>query len=217
MEHVPDDQLWPLLDRYLSGDASAADSEQIRVWIADDPAHVEMLADFRRIREVAARRAPPRRVDDAWRAVARVAGIATPTARRITPLRVHQQRSRPMRWLAASAVIVTVLGAGAALEFLATNRTTAVAASGATHEYTTQPGQRAEVRLVDGTRVTLAPASRLIVPADFDIVRRDVVLEGRAMLTVEHNTRKPFTVRARNAIAIDVGTRFEGLRISGKT
>jgi len=61
---------------------------------------------------------------------------------------------------------------------------------------------------VDGTRVTLAPASRLTVPADFDIARREVTLEGRAMLTVEHNEQRPFTIRARGAVVRDVGTRF---------
>jgi transmembrane sensor len=113
--------------------------------------------------------------------------------------------------MAAAAIVLVVVGAGAALEVIASKRVTPPAASvvAAPHVFSTQRGQRAEVRLVDGTRVTLAPASRLVVPADFDIAHRDVSLEGRAMLTVVHNERKPFTVHARSAVVLDVGTRFD--------
>lgn len=209
MEPLPEDDIWLLLDRYLDGDASASDVETIRAWLAADRARAEVLTDLRRIRELAARRPPARSVNAAWSAVAHATGIAA--RRRATPVRVPRAAPEKSRWMAAAAIVLVVIGGGGALEVVASRRAVQPAApiAAAPHVFSTQRGQRAEVRLVDGTRVTLAPASRLIVPADFDIAHRDVSLEGRAMLTVVHNDRKPFIVHARSAVVLDVGTRFD--------
>jgi ferric-dicitrate binding protein FerR (iron transport regulator) len=62
--------------------------------------------------------------------------------------------------------------------------------------------------LVDGTRIRLAPASRLRVAAAYGETRRDVYLEGEAYFEVEHDVRRPFSVHAGNATARDLGTEF---------
>jgi len=74
--------------------------------------------------------------------------------------------------------------------------------------YTTTAAQRAEILLGDGTRVTLAPESRLRVSADFGIDRRDLSLDGEAFFDVAHDATRPFTVYAGNASAHDIGTAF---------
>ncbi|MEO8334978.1 MAG: FecR domain-containing protein [bacterium] len=210
MEPHPEDDYWLLLDRYLAGEASVAEAETVRAWLAADPARADVLGDLRRIRELAARRPPARDVDEAWNAVARATHIAPPR-RRHTPRTIPVVRSEAPRWLVAAAVVLVCGGAAWAIETRTSVRASEplVTAPAAPRIYTTERGQRAEVRLVDGTRVTLAPASRLVVPADFDIAHRDVTLVGRAMLIVVHNERKPFTVHARGAVARDVGTQFE--------
>ena len=84
----------------------------------------------------------------------------------------------------------------------------ATAAAEPPRVYATARAQRAEVRLVDGSRVSLAPESRLTVPAAFDGPRREVTLEGEAYFDVVHDTTRPFAVRAREAVVDDIGTRF---------
>ena len=74
--------------------------------------------------------------------------------------------------------------------------------------YETAFAQRAELRLTDGTRVVLAPGSRLRVATDFGNERRDLYLEGEAFFDVAHDELRPFTVYAGNASAHDVGTAF---------
>jgi ferric-dicitrate binding protein FerR (iron transport regulator) len=74
--------------------------------------------------------------------------------------------------------------------------------------YATGNGERAELRLTDGTRIRIAPASRLRVAADFGVDRRDVYLEGEAYFDVVHDEQRPFTVFAGNASAQDLGTQF---------
>ena len=74
--------------------------------------------------------------------------------------------------------------------------------------YETTEAQRAELVLSDGTRVRIAPASRLRIAADYGDERRDVWLDGQAYFDVVHDARRPFTVYAGNASARDLGTTF---------
>lgn len=77
------------------------------------------------------------------------------------------------------------------------------------HDYVTVAGQRQKMTLRDGTAFTLAPVSRLRVPFDYASGDRRVVLDGEAFFAVVHDDRHPFSVRAHNAIATDIGTRFD--------
>ena len=77
-------------------------------------------------------------------------------------------------------------------------------------EITTQPGERAELTLVDGTRVVLAPASTLRYTVDLGSApRRELTLEGEAYFDVAHLERRPFLVRTSHTVTEDLGTRFE--------
>lgn len=75
--------------------------------------------------------------------------------------------------------------------------------------FSTAVGRRDSLRLSDGTRVVLAPGSRLTVAERFGEPAREVVLEGQALFTVTHDEERPFTVRAGEALVRDVGTVFE--------
>jgi ferric-dicitrate binding protein FerR (iron transport regulator) len=75
--------------------------------------------------------------------------------------------------------------------------------------YTTQRGERGDMRLPDGTHVILAAESRLTVPVSFDSARREVMLEGDAYFEATHDSTKPFTVLARHGVIRDLGTRFD--------
>jgi transmembrane sensor len=72
----------------------------------------------------------------------------------------------------------------------------------------TQVGVRDSITLSDGTRVLLAPGSRLTVAEGFDGGTRSVTLEGAAFFDVKHDDAHPFTVRAAGAEIRDVGTAF---------
>jgi transmembrane sensor len=84
-------------------------------------------------------------------------------------------------------------------------------------EYTTARGQLASIFLGDGTRVVLAPESRLRVPKTIGQTAsgvapessREVTLEGNAFFDVVHDERRPFVVRTAAGIARDLGTSFE--------
>ena len=69
--------------------------------------------------------------------------------------------------------------------------------------YQSSPGEVREVAMADGTRVTLAPASRLTIVGD------DVRLTGAAYFNVPHRPARLLTVHAGDLAIRDIGTRFE--------
>ena len=74
--------------------------------------------------------------------------------------------------------------------------------------FATTVGRRDSVRLPDGTRVVLAPGSRLTLASGFGTGARDLTLEGQALFAVVHDATRPFTVHAGGALVRDVGTVF---------
>jgi len=82
-------------------------------------------------------------------------------------------------------------------------------ATSATTVYTTTTGQRATVRLADGSRVTLAPRSRLTLEAGFGPAHRTVALAGEAMFEVEHAGAAPFVVNTGDVRTRVLGTSFD--------
>jgi len=69
-------------------------------------------------------------------------------------------------------------------------------------------GQMAVVNLDDGTRATLTPESKLIVPKNFGPQLRAVRVEGTARLAVASGGERPFQAYARQASLTAVGTDF---------
>lgn len=74
--------------------------------------------------------------------------------------------------------------------------------------FATANRERAELRLSDGTRVRLAPASHIRVAADYGEQERAVYLDGQGYFEVKHDVGRPFTVYAGKTIARDLGTEF---------
>lgn len=216
-----------VLRRYVAGDCTPEEHQRVDFWAAESPARRRYLkalaALYRRApaeearsatsawANVLARMAPLSAMDDA----AYVAPWEAPAAR----LDVRRaQRARILagafgtgrgRWwplfAAAAAVAVTLAGVKATLRTRAHPAATHVAAM---RQITTAKGQRAEIQLEDGSRVMLGVASRLRLPPDFGIRKRDVYLDGTAYFDVVHDSLHPFAVHTVNAVARDVGTRF---------
>jgi len=182
--HLDDERLYVLLDRYLAGEASAAEAQAVREWFAEaSPAeHAALLEDLRLIRRVTADPVPQTSVERAW---VKASESLRPSRRFL------------MAVIAAAAVVVAVVGGWAVLGRAPEWR-----------EVSTAVGHRTVVRLRDGTQITLAPKSRLRYTADFGKSQRDVYLDGEAYFQVTLDTSRPFRVHTARSIAEDLGTAF---------
>ena len=219
-----DDALWPLLDRYLAGECSAADAALVREWLTADPdGHELVLADVRRIRDVVKHRPEVRGVETAWRDARRALELGgsapvTPEPVALPTRRVPTQRSTsrtvPLsrwRWLWYP---MAGLAAAATLWFVSTTRSHAPAR---VMTYVTGNGQRAKISLPDGSTVMLNVASRLDVPADFGGGSRTLRLSGEALFSVTHRAGGPFMVSVSGTTARVLGTSFVARRYPSDT
>ena len=69
-------------------------------------------------------------------------------------------------------------------------------------------GSQAQMRLPDGTLVTLNAGSRMTYAQDFGVDNREVELQGEGYFEVAHNEEIPFYVRSKSLQVKVLGTKF---------
>lgn len=190
---IDTDRLDRLILLHLSGEATAADQQELDRAIADEPA---LRAEIERLRaawRALGERPPSERAERAWIRFQR--RLEAPSAAVQRPP-VIAPRRKP--WSGRVVAFAAGLAAAAALWFL---RPTDVSRP---VTYSTAAGERASIDLGDGTRIMLAPSSRVRLTGGM----RSVDLDGEASFDVTHDPRYPFAVRAGHVVVRDIGTRF---------
>ncbi len=211
-----------VLERYWCGEASASEAAEVEAWFARNPSERVWYEQLRRgLRaengSILSRDAERARIQ-AILAAANAPGIAlesegqqtqqtqqTQKTQQAHQDRVHSRRPSYTRWYgmaAACALIALVVGWSANAHL--TNSTLSTHAS----TYSTANGERATIRLPDGSRVVLNVGSRLTVPGTYTTGNRTVQLDGEALFIVEHEERHPFVVVAGPSITRVLGTSF---------
>jgi len=219
----PSDPRWEAIARDVAGEGNAASEAAVRAWRRDAPDEAAAVEALDRaldrltfavppdldvegaLRRVKARRAEPRIAEPPAADAPRVLPFRAPT----NPPARSPARS-PVRgsgWpaLARVAAVLLVAVGGFAAWRATRDRPSA---GGSDRTLTTAVGARDSVRLPDGTRVLLGPATTLTVVADYGAARREVRLRGEAFFAVRHDARTPFVVRTDAASIHDVGTAF---------
>jgi transmembrane sensor len=203
---------WALLDRYFAGGCTPEEAAAVRQWAERDPSNADALAAARTIWEKTA--ALPRRFDAhaALRTMREQLGHApvqpSPPVLRLHPPAPPREERRARWWAVAAAAVVVAVGGTVLARAVQRAPEAAAPAEMPAHEYATTTGQRADILLPDGTRVSLNVASELRVPASYGVGTRDVYLSGEAYFDVLHDATHPFRVHTRGAVAEDLGTAF---------
>jgi transmembrane sensor len=185
----------PRMARFVTGQCPPAEAAEIRRWLAEDPAREALVHELGRIWELARLTTSDWDVDRAWHDLRAAREAAPPVARPARPA---------WHWRAAAAMVLA--GAGT-LAWHFTHRTNQSSAAALT-EIATRRGQRATLRLTDGTRVDLGVASTIRYAPNYGAEKRDLHLEGEAYFEVAHDPARPFVVHTATAVARDLGTRF---------
>jgi ferric-dicitrate binding protein FerR (iron transport regulator) len=207
----PDDAL---LGRYVAGHATTDERLRVLAWLEDDPSRRALLADVERAWAVSPMDHTATDADAArvW------ASVRDRTIHRATGLPTPRDASRapasPRSWSRMPRIGIVLAGAAfasvalGALGVLA-HHTFSARTPDATNQrvYATTVGQRATLTLADGSRVTLAPQTRLTVPSDFGATRRTIALVGEAYFDVTPH-RTPFIVQSGTVRTNVLGTRF---------
>jgi transmembrane sensor len=193
MHVIDNDRLDRLLLLHLSGEATATDQLELDRAMADEPA---LRAELERLRvawRALGERPPSERATRAWIRFQRHSRAPVEAVQR--PLLIAPPRKA---W--PSRVVAFVAGLAAAVAFWLLRPSDVSRAV----TYSTAAGERASVDLGDGTRIMLAPSSRVRVTGGM----RSVDLDGEASFDVTHDGRHPFAVRAGHVVVRDIGTRF---------
>ena len=191
-----DEMQWELAAKYLAGEGSGEERRRFEEWLGQDPERRAMIDSLRP--SFAVRTAPRAQVDvdAAW----------TRVAQRIErdSLRVESGRGgafrrpdslRLRRGLAAAAVLVVAAAASfAVIRQLPDAGRVAIA---------TGPGEKQAVTLADGSRIVVAPLSRVEM-----VGARTAKLVGEAYFVVVHDSSRPFRVETGDATIEDLGTSF---------
>lgn len=174
------------LARLLAADASERDREAFERWCAESDAHADAYAAIAADHDFARLLADDPQIADATRK-ARIGYSA------------HGSAAGVRRWaaLAAAALVVVAVGAGAWWMYRETPVETLATAI----------GEQRHVTLADGTRLVLDTNTRLDAHLDGD-ARELVLHEGRIDVDVARDAR-PFSVASGRGIVRDIGTRFE--------
>jgi transmembrane sensor len=170
-------------------ETGAESSAGFEAWLAADPANADAWA---------AVQAP-------WIAVGEAATSPEIMAARRDALHRARRHGR-RRWSGAGVYTRICAGALAAAACVAIY----VAATGGftlAEDYRTKVGDRETVTLKDGSRITLDSGSEVRVRYSAK-ARRLVLLAGQARFDVAHDTRRPFTVQARDETVVATGTAF---------
>ena len=203
---------WVLVDRYLSGESTPEEQQAIDAWIAADASHALLIASMRRVWTEAATPLPHVDEKAAWLALQARRDVAQRPARAglTMPPSLRKPSAPRFGWraraIAAGLVVATALGAAGWWKH---TQDVQVAVAAPPREYVTERGQRAEVTLIDGTRVWLSADSHLEVPQSYGATTRDVVLAGEAYFIVQHDDKRPFRVHAGESVSEDLGTEFD--------
>jgi len=218
------DTEWRRLADYLAGELPSDDMAAVQAWLDREPRRRALLERLRAAwDEAGATRQAPVDVEHLLGTVrTRIAAETTPPraphlASRVGP---HVATSRTQVWTrisrsrwaigaAAAAFIVGIAGVWRVRHNVSSTSTPYAL-------YRTGAGQIAHLTLADGSRLTLAPNSRLGVARDFGH-RRDVTLSGEAYFQVAPGTTTPFLVHTGNVTTRVLGTAFDVQRYTHDT
>ena len=129
--------------------------------------------------------------------------IAQKDRQRYEELRRKDLRNRLTWKMAASALLIIGMGWGSyrLYEDMSAPKIAWI-------EKSTRKGQKATIKLTDGTTVYLNVDSKLSFPKHFTQDKREVVLEGEAFFEVAKNAKRPFIVKSGDLTTTVLGTSF---------
>lgn len=200
-----DESIWAAIERVLAGDATAEDEQRVARWAQADPANEAELRRLEAAWQLAARSGRHYDARRGWTALRErldatgseaVSGVTGPQRKR------GRLYSPALRW---AALIALLLGAGVLVGRALPDAPAAAVLLA--QQVSTGAGQRATIRLADGSTVVLGPLSTLNEAAGAD-GERTLELTGTGYFDVVHDPKRPFTVVSQGVETRVLGTTF---------
>jgi transmembrane sensor len=198
--HINDD----LLVKYLLGEATAGEEEQVKQWLDADASNITYYNQLKKVWDTSRQLANTSNADEnkAWEKF----------QRRINGKKENETPVRSVRfgWMKIAASIILAIGLGLTGYWLYNN--TAV-------KEMTVLAQQVVVNdtLPDGSVVTVNKGSSISYSSKFKGSTRKIALKGEAFFTVTPDKKKPFIISVNDVQVTVVGTSFNIKSINGNT
>lgn len=204
------EQLWVLLSKKLTGEASGEELSRLEQLISENPEwqyavqNLESLWNKETVYD-------PAVSEDAYllhlnRLAEMNIALDNSAPHSETPV-VRLWRSK--RWVWAAAVFVLAVAAYAVIgNPKNTNSDPAIAAVQEMNEVSTRMGSKTRIQLPDGTVVMLNSGSKLTYGKEYGLQLREVTLTGEGYFDVKKMKEKPFVIHTANINIRVLGTAF---------
>jgi len=175
-----------LLHKYIIGDATTEEKEDVARWIDADEANMKEFLALHKVYNISI-----------WQSKA----IENESGNK----QKQKQHRIQILWEATKIAALFILAFGASIYIYNyfTNQHEAILQT-----MYVPAGQRAELTLADGSHVWLNAKTTFTFPTNFDTKNRIVTLNGEGYFKVAHNTKKPFIVRTQLYDVKALGTEF---------
>ncbi len=210
-----DAEIWAVIARTLEGSNEPDDQAVVEKWRSLDPANERAYqeAKFLWNRSEAEAREDLKSFRfsaDDWQKVANRIQIAEkkrPAKGKLTHHRHPVKRMQRVTTLvckSAATILIAATSAYLAFQYSFAEKTAEMEFT--YHEIRTAPGEKASIRLMDGSEASINADSGLSVPNLFHEKRREVMLDGHAFFEVSPDSARPFLIHTRDAIIQVLGT-----------
>lgn len=208
-----------LIAEYLAGESNKADEKKVQRWLKADPKNKQLMKEFRRIWEASEKGNDQFRnhfdPEEDWDHLrSRILRESEENKAydssdvNFNSSSYHKNtKSRFTQFIKVAAIILIASLLGI-LSYQHLYQQPELAEP-TLREISMDKGQRGNVTLSDGTKVTLNAESKIILPDVFRSDRREVTLEGEAYFDVTHNPERPFIIHTDEAVVEVLGTSLD--------
>jgi len=179
-----------LIEKYLKGETSAFENDQILEWIEASHENRKLFMQQRRIYDAII-----------WH------DNNTNSHQTFIYTKRNRMKSIVVRWMQIAAVIALIIAGTWFMKQQSSNSSDVLF----TQSIEVPLGQRVNLTLSDGTKVSLNSNSKLHFPSTFSGDKRVVVLDGKGYFEVKHQDDKPFFVITEKYDIKVLGTTFNVL------
>jgi ferric-dicitrate binding protein FerR (iron transport regulator) len=208
--------IWLIIVRYLDGTLSGEESDYLEKWLNSSNENRKILHSVDQIwkaSDTSSQKALLKELnlERDWDIIENKINSRDPAldSKRAEEHKRNRKRHQITSNLvkAAALILVALTSAFLTLQYAPVDQT--VSHEPAFREITTEPGERANIDLGDGTKLVLNSGSKLVIPDTFSQSKRVVSLSGQAFFDVHPDRDRPFYIKTQNALIAVLGTSFD--------
>jgi ferric-dicitrate binding protein FerR (iron transport regulator) len=205
---TPNQQMWKLIQRYISGDCTSDEYRIVEQWMDEDPANQNLVKDLTKIWEGAPAEDFHVNTEDAWKKFHKQ-HMRQPGSDSKQYYSSHRNNWKTVITRAAAVILVVALAGFFSWQYISNGKQQEEKPVIAMQKLTTKKGEKKQITFSDGTTITLNVASTLRFPKNFKGTDREVYLSGEAYFNVAHEKNRPFIVHTPETAIKVLGTQFD--------